>query len=129
MTARNIFAVTVTNRQSEAWIAPESFDDELRAYDHVALMAMPYLEAERRRPTQWLMELATKVAAHPDGLARTVFELQSVDWARKNRRVDDATLTGQIQTLRHAGVQSFGYYPDDFLNGRPSLDAVRLGYR
>jgi biofilm PGA synthesis lipoprotein PgaB len=103
----------------------QSLDDALHAYDYVALMAMPYLEAQRSHTTAWLLRLVADVRAHPDGLAKTVFELQGVDWARNNRRISDATLVEQINALRRAGVQSFGYYPDDFINGRPSLDALR----
>jgi biofilm PGA synthesis lipoprotein PgaB len=123
-TARNLFASVAMDPQSEAWMG-QSLDDALHAYDYVALMAMPYLEAQRSHTTAWLLRLVADVRAHPDGLAKTVFELQGVDWARNNRRISDATLVEQINALRRAGVQSFGYYPDDFINGRPSLDALR----
>jgi len=123
-TARNLFAGVVMDPAAEAWMG-QSLDDALQAYDYVALMAMPYLEAQRSHPTAWLERLVAKVRAHPDGLAKTVFELQGVDWARNNRPLSDATLVEQIQTLRRAGVQSFGYYPDDFLKGRPSAEALR----
>jgi biofilm PGA synthesis lipoprotein PgaB len=123
-TARNLFASVVMDSQAEAWLG-QSLDDALQAYDYVALMAMPYLEAQRSHPTAWLERLVAKVRAHPDGIAKTVFELQGVDWARHNRPVGDAILVEQIQALRRAGVRNFGYYPDDFLKGRPSLEALR----
>jgi biofilm PGA synthesis lipoprotein PgaB len=123
-TARNLFAGVVMDPHAEAWMG-QSLDDALQAYDYVALMAMPYLEAQHGRSTKWLERLVAKVRAQPGGIAKTVFELQSVDWARNNRPISDATLVEQIQTLRHAGVRSFGYYPDDFLKGRPSLEALR----
>jgi biofilm PGA synthesis lipoprotein PgaB len=110
--------------QAEEWMG-QSLDDALQAYDYVALMAMPYLEAQRSRSISWLERLVAKVRAHPGGLAKTVFELQGVDWARNNRPISDAILVEQIQTLRRAGVQNIGYYPDDFLKGRPSLEALR----
>jgi biofilm PGA synthesis lipoprotein PgaB len=123
-TARNLFASVVMDPQAEAWMG-QSFDDALQAYDYVALMAMPYLEAQHGSSTTWLQRLVAKVRARPGGLAKTVFELQSVDWARNNRPISDATLVEQIQTLRRAGARSFGYYPDDFLKGHPSLEALR----
>jgi len=123
-TARNLFASVVMDSQAEEWMG-QSLDDALQAYDYVALMAMPYLEAQHGRSTKWLERLVAKVGAHPGGLAKTVFELQGVDWARSNRPISDATLVEQIQTLRRAGARGFGYYPDDFLKGRPSLDALR----
>jgi biofilm PGA synthesis lipoprotein PgaB len=124
VTARNLFASVVMDSQAEAWMG-QSLDDALRAYDYVALMAMPYLEAQRSHPTAWLERLVAKVRAHPDGLAKTVFELQGVDWGRNNRPLSDAMLVEQIDTLRRAGVRNVGYYPDDFLKGRPSLEALR----
>jgi biofilm PGA synthesis lipoprotein PgaB len=123
-TARNLFASVVMEPQAEAWMG-QSLDDALQAYDYTALMAMPYLEAQHSHTTAWLERLVAKVRAHPGGLAKTVFELQAVDWARDHRAISDAILVEQIQTLRRAGVLNLGYYPDDFLKGRPSLEALR----
>jgi biofilm PGA synthesis lipoprotein PgaB len=123
-TARNLFANVVIDPQAQRWMG-QSFDDALLAYDHVALMAMPYMEAPKGDAIQWLAELEVRVAQHSDGLAKTVFELQTVDWNHKNQPVSDSALTKQIETLRHAGVVSFGYYPDDFVHGHPSLETLR----
>jgi len=123
-TARNLFASVVMDPRSEAWMG-QSLDDALRAYDYVALMAMPYLEAQRSHTTTWLEHLVANVRAHPGAMSKTVFELQGVDWSKSNQRISDATLVEQIKALRRAGVLSIGYYPDDFIKGRPSLEALR----
>jgi biofilm PGA synthesis lipoprotein PgaB len=89
-------------------------------------MAMPYLEDERHDPQAWLAQLVERVAAYPMGLRNTVFELQSVDWARQGQPpVPGRLLAQQMQSLRYAGAQNFGYYPDDFLKGNPPIDAIR----
>ncbi len=121
-TARNMYATVIMNPRAEAWLA-QSLDVFLEHYDYVALMAMPYME-QARDPQAWLASLVARVAATPGALDKTVFELQSVDW-RKQAPVDGAVLADQMQLLLHKGVLNFGYYPDDFIQGRPSLDAVR----
>jgi len=123
-TARSLFGGVVGDAAAEQRLG-QSLSNALPAYDHVALLAMPFLEEHRDRPDRWLAELAGKVAAEPDGLAKTVFELQSVDWARGNQPISGATLAAQIEVLRRAGALNFGYYPDDFRAGRPALDAMR----
>ncbi len=122
--ARNLFAAVVTQPQSTAWFG-QSMPSALGAYDYVALMAMPYLEERRGDANSWLAGLADAVARIPGGLAKTVFELQSVDWAQHNQPVSGATLASQIAILRRAGASQFAYYPDDFRHGRPSIDELR----
>jgi biofilm PGA synthesis lipoprotein PgaB len=124
LTARNIFAKAATDAAAVEWFG-QSLPDALASYDRVALMAMPYLEDQRQDPQQWLQRLVGVVSALPQGLAKTVFELQSVDWAQRNAPIDAATLAAQLETVRRAGAHHFGYYPDDFLNGRPALEALR----
>ena len=102
--------------------------DFLQAYDWVAPMAMPLMENVSRADSgRWLDQLVGKVAAYPGALDKTVFELQAVDW-RKERRIspDDGQLLAEwMRRLQRNGAQSFGYYPDNFLDDRPKLDAVR----
>ena len=122
--ARNLFARVVMDPRSEDWFG-QSLTNALESYDYVALMAMPYLEEQRNRPIQWLTQLETRVAAQPDGLGKTIFELQTVDWAKGHQPVPDTTLVEQIRTLRAAGVRSLGYYPDNFIDGHPSLKLLK----
>jgi len=123
-TARNLFGGVVGNGQAQEWLG-QSLSDALAAYDYVALMAMPYLEGQRRDPNRWLTHLVAVVATKLDGLDKTVFELQSVDWAKGNRPISGSVLAAQIAVLRRAGARQFGYYPDDFRNGHPALEALR----
>jgi biofilm PGA synthesis lipoprotein PgaB len=130
-TARNIYARPVLEPQSEEWFA-QDFDRFLAAYDFTAVMAMPLMEnvPGGRRAEAWLRRLVAAVAARPDGLKRTVFELQAVDWRRQQeqgggaRPVDAADLAGQMRLLSRLGALNFGYYPDDFIAGRPDLRTV-----
>ena len=123
-TARNLFAGSVGKGAARQWLG-QSLSDALSAYDYVALMSMPYLEGKRGDADRWLAGLVAAVAREPAGLPKTVFELQSVDWARENQPVSGQTLAAQVAVLRRAGARNFGYYPDDFRNGRPSLYALR----
>ncbi|WP_175694728.1 poly-beta-1,6-N-acetyl-D-glucosamine N-deacetylase PgaB [Burkholderia ambifaria] len=122
LTARNIFAMPVLKPESEAWYA-QNYDDFLATYDYVALMAMPYME-QAKDPESWLDQLVQAVHAKPRGLERTVFELQSYDW-RAHKAVPASTLLAQMRRLRSKGAVNFGYYPDNFLNGQPQLEAMR----
>ncbi|WP_175797013.1 poly-beta-1,6-N-acetyl-D-glucosamine N-deacetylase PgaB [Burkholderia ambifaria] len=122
LTARNIFAMPVLKPESEAWYA-QNYDDFLATYDYVALMAMPYME-QAKDPEGWLDQLVQAVHAKPRGLERTVFELQSYDW-RARKDVPASTLLAQMRRLRSKGAVNFGYYPDNFLNGQPQLEAMR----
>lgn len=121
-TARNLYARVVLEPGSEEWFA-QSLPLFVEAYDHTALMAMPWLEGANR-PERWLMELADSVAAVPGGRERVVFELQSVDW-RVQRPIDTDRLARQMRMLQRAGFLHFGYYPDDFVAGHPRADRIR----
>ncbi|MDA7418448.1 poly-beta-1,6-N-acetyl-D-glucosamine N-deacetylase PgaB [Xenophilus arseniciresistens] len=116
-TARNYYARTVMEPQSQAWFA-QDYAAALDAYDYVALMAMPYME-EAADAKQWLAQLAQRVAATPGGAQRTLFELQARDW-RSNRPLADAELAEQWELLLRHGMRHLGYYPDDFHNNQPS---------
>ncbi len=121
-TARNMYAAVIMNPESENWFA-QSMAVFLKHYDYTAVMAMPYME-NAKNPQAWLKELVSRVAAIPGALDKTVFELQSVDW-RSSKPVDGATLAQQMGLLLRNGVINFGYYPDDFIQGRPALEAIR----
>jgi biofilm PGA synthesis lipoprotein PgaB len=121
-TARNLYARTVMEPQTQTRFA-QSLPDFIAAYDYAALMAMPMLEGEEK-PDAWLDALVRKVAAQPGALAKTVFELQSVDWnARKP--LPATVLAEQLQRLQRLGAVNIGYYPDDFIADRPALAVIR----
>jgi biofilm PGA synthesis lipoprotein PgaB len=121
-TARNLYARPVMEPRSEARFA-QSLPDFLVAYDYAALMAMPLLEGAAK-PDAWLETLVRKVAAQPGGLAKTVFELQSVDWNTR-KPVPAAELAAQLRLLQRLGALNIGYYPDDFGADRPALATIK----
>lgn len=123
-TARNLFADTALSPESEAWLA-QSLPDALASYDHVALMAMPYLEG-REDAEGFLHELAAAVSAVPEGPLRVIFELQTVDW-RDDRPLDAAQLRSQMRMLQSLGIRHLAWYPDDFISGLPDLETLRQG--
>lgn len=118
-TARNLYASVVMEPQSEAWFA-QNADEFATAYDHVAVMAMPYME-EAADAEAWLRTLAARIG--PATRAKTVFELQSRDW-RTDTPVSTAALVDHMWVLADAGARHFGYYPDDFVGGHPDLSLV-----
>ncbi|MGE4126401.1 MAG: poly-beta-1,6-N-acetyl-D-glucosamine N-deacetylase PgaB, partial [Pusillimonas sp.] len=75
-TARNLYARVVLDPMAEARFA-QALPPFIRNYDHVALMAMPYLDGSTEDPKHWLRRLVNEVAKHPDGLRKVVFELQT----------------------------------------------------
>jgi poly-beta-1,6-N-acetyl-D-glucosamine N-deacetylase len=116
-TARNLYAGPVLEPASEAWWA-QNLEVFLEHYDFAALMAMPYMEGATE-PDHWLRLLVERVARHPEGLQRTIFELQSVNW-RNKKPLPTRTMVRQMRLLQSLGAVNFGYYPDDFPAGHPN---------
>lgn len=121
-TARNLYALPLLKPYSEEWYA-QSFDSALREYDHVAIEAMPFME-EAKNPEAWLTELVLKAALHPDGLRKTVFELQSVDW-RNQADIPMETFLGQMRRVQELGGIHLGYYPDNVFRNQPKAEELR----
>ena len=121
-TARNLYAAVVLDPAAETRFA-QSLPVFLAAYDYTALMAMPYLEGARH-PQRWLRRLVRRVQAVPGAADRVVFELQAYDW-RKGQPVTDETLRRQMRLLQVLGVRHYGYYPEDFVAGRPDITRIR----
>lgn len=122
--ARNIFASALLDRESVHYLA-QDFDDFLATYDHVALMAMPGVEqAEEER--QFYEDLVKAVSERSGGFERTIFELQTMDWAA-SRSVESRKIRQTMRWLQSLGVRHLGYYPDDFIKGHPDLEDLRLG--
>lgn len=123
-TARNLFARPVLDPASEAWFA-QDLDRFLATYDYTAIMAMPLLEkVPPAAADAWLRHLVSIVASRPQGLRRTIFELQAVDWraptAGGDVPIPTETLAGQMRLLLRSGALNFGYYPDDFITDHPN---------
>ncbi|MFZ0747483.1 MAG: poly-beta-1,6-N-acetyl-D-glucosamine N-deacetylase PgaB, partial [Terracidiphilus sp.] len=122
-TARNLFAEPVLNPASESWYA-QSLPSFLRAYDQVALMAMPRME-DAKSPNRWLIKLAAKVASASGGMDHTVFELQTVDWRAHGGAIRTEEIVRQMRLLQSRGVRHLAYYPDDFAKDDPNLRVLR----
>lgn len=131
-TARNLYAPLLLDAQSSTWFA-QDYDKFLKAYDYTAVEAMPRMEkiADEASPN-WMQKLVAVSAARPEGPARTIFELQSVDWnlaaAGKDRAIADTLFDSQIHQLTQQGALNLGYYPDDFVADTPKLAMLRQDF-
>jgi biofilm PGA synthesis lipoprotein PgaB len=120
--ARNLYARPVLQPEGVAGFA-QTHASMLASYDHVALMAMPWLEGASD-PQAWLLKLAEAVATIDPLFERTVFVLQSRDW-NTGRPLAEAELIELARQVRARGVRHLAYYPDDFIGAQPSLRAAR----
>lgn len=122
-TARNIYARTILQPQSEAWFA-QNLPAFLAAYNMTAVMAMPQLDKAPDRANWYRMLVARVAAAAPDALDGTLFELAARDW-RSDQPMPDVQLDARVRLLQVNGVRHFGYYPDDFIRNQPRLEKIR----
>ncbi|MDY1033196.1 poly-beta-1,6-N-acetyl-D-glucosamine N-deacetylase PgaB [Stenotrophomonas sp. CFBP8980] len=121
-TVRNLYAQPVLEPQSAAWFA-QRLDLFNAAYDHTALMAMPWMEGSRH-PERWLDRLVAAVREHDPELKHTLFELQTVDW-RTRTAIPGERLRAQVRRLQAQGVRHLAWYPDDFIADKPSTADAR----
>ena len=120
-TVRNLFAEPVLHPDAETWYA-QSLSAFLSSYNTVALMAMPEME-NAKKPDAWLDRLYSRVAAEPNGIHATVFEMQSVDWRTKKPIAADQ-FAKEMRMLQDKGVLNLAYYPDDFEKNNPKLNRL-----
>lgn len=123
-TARNLYAGTVMNPESQQWFS-QDIQNFAAGYDFVAVMAMPYME-QAENPDEWLRELARRSLAQVSA-KQLVFELQTQDW-RTQTPVSSEELARWVRLLREEGIQHIGYYPDDFLQNHPNLSVLRPAF-
>jgi biofilm PGA synthesis lipoprotein PgaB len=121
-TARNLYALPLLQPYSEEWYA-QSFSSFLAHYDYVAVEAMPFME-DAKNATQWLTDLVKAVSKEPDGLKKTVFELQSVNW-KTQQKIPSEIFIDQLNLLRKLGVKHIGYYPDNVYENQPRLEDLK----
>lgn len=122
MTARNLYAQVALSPYAENWYA-QSLEQSLKRYDFTAIMAMPYME-QASDPDQFYQQLVQRVKQYPQGLKKTVFELQAVNW-RTNQKIPTAEMTNTIKSLYQQGAIHVGYYPDDPIKGHPDTTEMR----
>ena len=122
LTARNMYAQVVLSPYSENWYA-QSLEQSLQKYDFTAIMAMPYMEQVEDQ-NKFYKDLVNRVKKYPNGLKKTVFELQAVNW-RNNQKVPTTEMTDTIKSLYNQGALHVGYYPDDPFADHPDTEAMR----
>jgi biofilm PGA synthesis lipoprotein PgaB len=92
-------------------------------YDEVVLGSKPY-DSTQIPSTQWMTQLAERVAAIPDGLAKVTFELPT---QVAHQQVNGTILKNWMQELVRQGAKNIAYYSDDFINNNPNFDDVYSG--
>ncbi len=121
-TARNFYALPLLKPYSEEWYA-QSFKSFLEHYNYVAIEAMPFME-EAENPKQWLTQLVKAAAKEPEGLKKTVFELQAVNW-KLHEKIPMPVFIEQLELLKKLGVTNIGYYPDNVFQDQPRLSDLQ----
>ena len=121
--ARNIYAEPFINEEAEAWFA-QNYELFVKSYDQVVLMAYPQME-KVNQPLEWLKGLVEKVKTVPGGLEKTVFKVQTYDWAGK-AWLDDGLLLREMRDIISSGGRHIAYYPDNFWEDRPTLAKIKL---
>jgi biofilm PGA synthesis lipoprotein PgaB len=124
-TARNLFAPALLDAPGAPLHLAQDYDAYLRAYDYVALMAMPGLEGAPDTE-RFYTDLATIARARDPGALKTIFELQTVDW-RTGQQIPAAELKATMRRLQALGIRHLAYYPDDYVQGHPELGELRQG--
>jgi biofilm PGA synthesis lipoprotein PgaB len=116
--ARNLYSSVVLNPEARDWFS-QSLDAFLRLYDYAVVMAYPQMEEIRgqRAVRQWLEKLVGRVQ-EAGALGKTVFKVQSYDWARKSWVANDL-LEKEVRRLLASGAQHVAYYPDNVFEARP----------
>ncbi|MDM1759353.1 poly-beta-1,6-N-acetyl-D-glucosamine N-deacetylase PgaB [Acinetobacter sp. 251-1] len=122
VTARNLYAQVALNAYSENWYA-QSLEQSLKRYDFTAIMAMPYMEQAEDKE-KFFNDLVKRVKSYPQGLKKTVFELQATNW-RNNQPVPTQEMADTIKSLYQQGAMHIAYYPDDPFKNHPDPKIMR----
>ena len=122
LTARNLYAQVALEPYAENWYS-QSLEQSLKRYDFTAIMAMPYME-QAPDTNKFYQDLVNRVKKYPNGMKKTVFELQAVNW-RTNEKVPTEEMASTIKSLYQQGVMHVGYYPDDPIQDHPDTTQMR----
>lgn len=125
MTARNLYAQVALKPYAENWYS-QSLEESLKNYDFTAIMAMPYME-NVAQPDQFYAEMLDRVKQYPEGLKKTVFELQTVDW-RNQQKIPSTEIANTINSLYQQGAIHVAYYPDDPIQEHPDPAIVSKAF-
>jgi biofilm PGA synthesis lipoprotein PgaB len=124
-TARNLFAPALLDAHNAPLHLAQDYTAYLRAYDYVALMAMPGLEGAEDAE-RFYADLAAITRTYDPGAQKTVFELQTVDW-RTGQPIPTRELKETMRELQALGIRHLAYYPDDYVQDHPELGELRQG--
>ena len=122
VTARNMYAQVVLTPYSENWYS-QSLEQSLKHYDFTAIMAMPYMEQVDDQ-SKFFKDIVNRVNSYPNGLKKTVFELQATNW-RNNQPVPTQEMADTIKSLYQQGAMHIAYYPDDPFKNHPDPKIMR----
>ncbi|WP_333875833.1 poly-beta-1,6-N-acetyl-D-glucosamine N-deacetylase PgaB [Methylobacter sp.] len=117
-TARKLYALPLLKPDSEEQYA-QSFKSFSAHYNYVAIEAIPFIE-EVKKSGQPLTGLVTAAARYPEGLKKSIFELQTVNW-KTQEKTPSPFFIEQLKILKKLGVRHIGYYPDDVFLDQPRL--------
>lgn len=125
LTARNLYAQVALNPYAENWYA-QSLEQSLNRYDFTAIMAMPYME-QSKNPNQFYTDILNRVKKYPNGIKKTVMELQAMNW-RNDQKVPSEEIAETIKSLYQQGVMHVAYYPDDPIKGHPDVEIMHKAF-
>jgi biofilm PGA synthesis lipoprotein PgaB len=113
---------TLLDKTSKRRSVQDDFAKLIKQYDFV-ILSIPPDNSEAINAQSSLESLIDYVAEFPEGIKRTVFELQSNKTLHKP--VPTKTLSDGLSKLQLNGARNFGYFPDNALINRPSLNEIR----
>ncbi|MGZ5076160.1 MAG: poly-beta-1,6-N-acetyl-D-glucosamine N-deacetylase PgaB [Methylobacter sp.] len=117
-TARKLYALPLLKPDSEEQYA-QSFKSFLAHYDYVAIEAIPFI-GEAKKTGQSIAGLVETAARYPEGLKKSIFELQTVDW-NTQEKIPSPFFIEQLALLEKLGARHIAYYPDDVFLDQPRL--------
>jgi len=126
-TARNLYAQVALNKNAEEWYA-QSLTQSLKHYDYTAIMAMPYME-QATNHKQFYEQIVHNVKQEECGLARTVMELQTVNWAKNDEPISSDELSNTMKDLYNLGVNHIAYYPDNLFKNVPNTLQMEQSFK
>lgn len=125
LTARNLYAQVALKPYAENWYS-QSLEQSLNRYDFTAIMAMPYMEQAPNNDV-FYHDILNRVKQFPNGIHKTVFELQAVNW-RTNQKVPSEEMAATIQSLYEQGAMHVAYYPDDPIQDHPDPQILHKAF-
>lgn len=112
---RNIYAEAVLNVQAKDWYA-QDYQEYLKNYDYIVIMAYPYMENQEKNPIAWLNNLAKVSGSTDKDIAdKLIFKLQKYDW-KTQKWIPTKEITKQINALKQNGAKHIAVYPENIRN-------------